>query len=180
MYNYSQERHRYSIKMSGLAMQLVYRPIFGATKLIRMDSVIGDPSNPDLRGTDIVLVLKSGRRITVSERFRDPRYYRYNDITVRNTSLVTGRKLEVVGLNSQYYMYGISNNNQDGFIRWDIMYSAKLMEHIEKNTGKFKIKKNTDNSSSFILIPRKGLFANKIIIHTFDYQFSPKPSVVGV
>lgn len=156
MYVYDPKRHEFSRKMSGVAFRKIYAPILRAVSLERMDSGSGGPTDPDLRGTDIVLILRSGRRITIAERFRKHSYIGYDDVTLRYSSLATGRKLEVVGLNAQYMLYAVANKEETDFLRWDLIYGPKLLEVLE--TLKLKPISNVDGSSRFVAIPRSVLF----------------------
>ncbi len=156
MYVYDPERHEFSRKMSGVAYRKIYVPVLRAVSLERMDSDSGGPTDPDLRGTDVVLILRSGRRVTVAERFRKHLYLGYNDVTLRYCSLATGRKLEVVGLNAQYMLYAVANMNETDFLRWDLIYGPKLLEILE--TLKPKPISNVNGSSRFVAVPRGVLF----------------------
>lgn len=157
MYAYSKERHEFSRKMSRVAFEVVYRPCLGAVSMERTDWGPEGPSDPDLRGTDVVLLLGSGRRVTVAERFRRAAYIDRDDVTVRYASVATGRRLEAGGLNAQYMLYAVADGAETGFLRWDLLYAAKLMEVLER--GRHEEWINADGSSSFKAVPRGDLFA---------------------
>ncbi|WP_157109824.1 hypothetical protein [Thermanaeromonas toyohensis] len=146
--------------MSEVAFSKIYVPVLGAISMERMDLDRGGPTDPDLRGTDVVLTLRSGRKVTVSERFRKADYAAYNDITLRYTSLATGRKLEVIGLNAQYMLYAVANSEETDFLRWDLLYATRLLEIAEMVERAEKYRKHNKNgSSSFLCIPRPMLVA---------------------
>lgn len=105
----------------------------------------------------MVLTLSTGRRVTVAERFRRARYARYDDITLRHSSLATGRKLEAAGVGAQYLLYAVVNAEETGFLRWDLVYTAKLMELAERLA--LQAVANTNGSSRFVAVPRAELFA---------------------
>lgn len=157
MYAYDPGRHEFSRKMSAIAFKEIYGPFFGAVGIERLDLNPGGPTDPDLRGTDVVLILRTGRRITVAERFRKAFYVGYDDVTIRCSSLATGKRLEVAGLNAQYMLYAVANEKETGFLRWDILYGPKLMEIVESGFFNFKRKRNTDSSSDFLVVPRRLL-----------------------
>lgn len=54
MYTYDLIRYEFSRKMSQIAFDQIYAPVLGATAALRMDLGPDGPSDPDLRGTDIV------------------------------------------------------------------------------------------------------------------------------
>ncbi|MGB9791859.1 MAG: hypothetical protein ACPLTR_04685 [Thermacetogeniaceae bacterium] len=165
---YSPERHEFSRKMSAIAFRQIYVPVFGAVGMKRTDNCPDGPTDPDLRGTDVVLILRSGRRITVAERFRRAPYVAYDDITIRCSSLLTGRKLEIVGLNAQYMLYAVANEDETGFLRWDILYAPKLMEIVD--SGSFEKRHNADGSSVFLAVPRKLLLNSGAIMASSEAE----------
>lgn len=177
MYPYSLERHEFSKKMSAIAFRQIYVPVFGAVGVKRTDGDSGGPTDPDLRGTDVVLILRSGRRITVAERFRKAPYIAYDDITIRCSSLVTGRKLEIVGLNAQYMLYAVANKEETGFLRWDILYATKLMEIVESES--FEKHHNTDGSSVFLAVPRRILLASGAVMASSEIKLRPSGTDVN-
>lgn len=172
MYAYKKERHDFSRSASRAAFAKIYVPVLGAVSMERMDSEPGGPTDPDLRGTDVVLTLRSGRRVTVAERFRTAWYLRYNDVTLREESLATGRRLEIASLNAQYMLYAVVNSRtwdvEEGpdevrFLRWDLLYAPRLLEVAEayvSSTPPGRCRRlNKNGSSSFVFVPRRLLFA---------------------
>lgn len=166
MYVYDPKRHDFSRKASKIAFARVYAPILGAISLERLDSAPEGPTDPDLRGTDVVLTLNSGRRVTVAERFRRAQYIGYDDVTLRCSSLQTGRKLEVVGLNAQYMLYAVVNEEETDFLRWDLLYGPRLVEVVE--ALKFQAIPNINGSSTFLPVPRKILFRSGAVAATSE------------
>lgn len=169
MYHYDPARHEFSRKMSQIAFSKIYVPVLDAISVERMDAGM-DPSDPDLRGTDIILVLKTGRRVTIAERFRQAQYIRFNDITLRYSSLATGRKLEIIGMNAQYMLYAIANKQMNGFLRWDLLYAARLLEVAEKILP--PIISNVNGSSRFIAVPLNSLSSAGAIVHSSEKRIA--------
>lgn len=167
MYVYDPTRHEFSRKMSQIAFDQIYVPVLGATAVERMDLGPDGPSDPDLRGTDIVLTLRTGRRVTVAERFRRAKFAGYDDVTIRFSSLATGRKLEIVGLNAQYMLYAVANREETAFLRWDLLYASRLMEVAEAFHS--EPIPNANGSSQFLAIPRKVLFSTGAVAATSEW-----------
>ncbi|MDI6814178.1 MAG: hypothetical protein QMD10_11670 [Desulfitobacteriaceae bacterium] len=170
MYNYDPGRHKFSRDMSKVAFDKIYAPVLGAVNIERTDCDPGGPTDPDLRGTDVVLTLSTGRRITVAERFRHAGYIVYDDVTIRYSSLVTGRKLEIVGLNAQYMLYAVANEEEDDFLRWDLLYAARLLEVAEAFIA--PLRSNVNGSSKFLAIPRRLLFKMGAIVKSSERQIA--------
>ncbi|MGQ9825232.1 MAG: hypothetical protein ACUVSK_09575 [Desulfotomaculales bacterium] len=136
----------------------------------RTDCNSDGPTDPDLRGTDVVLTLSTGRRITVAERFRHADYIAYDDVTLRYSSLVTGRKLEITGLNAQYMFYAVANKEEDDFLRWDLLYAARLLEVAEAFA--VPLKSNINGSSKFLALPRLLLFKTGVIVRSSERRIA--------
>lgn len=177
MYAYDPGRHEFSRKMSAIAFKEIYGPFLGAVGIERLDLNPGGPTDPDLRGTDVVLILRTGRRITVAERFRKAFYVGYDDVTIRCSSLATGKRLEVVGLNAQYMLYAVANEKETGFLRWDILYGPKLMEIVE--AGSFRRMCNADGSSNFLAVPRRLLMSLGAVVASSEIDLRSLPEMLS-
>lgn len=180
MYVYKKERHDFSRSMSRAAFKKIYVPVLGAVSIERMDTEPGGPTDPDLRGTDVVLTLRSGRRVTVAERFRTAEYIKYDDVTIREVSMATGRKLEIVGLNAQYMLYAVVNQTLEDFtedesriefLRWDLLYAPLLLEVAERVARDERYRHfNKNGSSGFVSVPRSFLFAAGAVAATSEQR----------
>lgn len=160
---YNPLRAGFSRRMSEIAFAVVYGPVLQAVAMERMDAGPGGPTDPDLRGTDVVLLLRSGRRVTVAERFRLVHYLHFDDVTMRFRSLVTGHVLELAGLNAQYMLYAVTDAEDytggSCLLRWDLLNGPRLLEVVEAwVAAKHKENANRNGSSTFVGIPRPVLF----------------------
>jgi len=162
-------RAEFSRRMSEIAFAVVYGPVLQAVAMERMDAGPGGPTDPDLRGTDVVLLLRSGRRVTVAERFRLVHYLHFDDVTLRFRSLVTGRVLEIAGLNAQYMLYAVTDAEDyrggSCLLRWDLLNGPRLLEVVEEwMVANRRENVNQNGSSSFVGIPRPVLFRAGAIV----------------
>lgn len=157
-----------------IALDAIYSPL--GWKPVKFQSNYGihiDKSD----GIDYIF-LKDDELISVQERFRDSRYQKYSDFTIRyrrdQNKDSTQHKSEFYKLKAQYFVYGIVNGTKTdfssclSFLKYAVIDLAAFYEKIKsnhirisENARKFSrivddkiieipIICNRDNSSSFI------------------------------
>lgn len=131
------------------------------------------------QGIDYIFTDNSGNLKTIQERFRESKYQKYSDFTIRyrrdNNMVSSRRESEYYKMRADYFTYGITNclktdiSQCTDFIKFAVIDLKKVYEKIDigliviKNTGKHTcekvngkiicpIKFNHDGSSSFFPI----------------------------
>lgn len=178
-----------------IAIPKIYEPLgWKQIPLVKEEANYIDMNN----GIDYIFE-KDGRRITVQERFREKKYERYNDFTIRyrrdENKLMERVESEYYKITADYFTYGITNGSKTNlstctdFVKYVIIDLTKIFEKI--NTGKIlivdnkknvcqveedklvcPIKYNTDSSSSFVPIDITlliRLFGDNTVVKRFGY-----------
>ena len=161
-----------------------------------------DPSHDEvidiMEGIDYIF-FSENKKISIQERFRDKKYYKYNDFTLRYQRPWNKRedrkKSEFYKIKADYLVYGIINQSKedykyaDNFLKVIVidlnvireLYKNKyiIIEETHSKTCRIKddtlicpINYNIDRSSSFIvfdIIMLDDLFSNEFIKYQHGY-----------
>lgn len=176
--NYNFDREFTDFVHNNLAIELIYKKLnWTPQELNKILSQNVDVNN----SVDYFFIDNNYNKIiTVQERFRESKYYKYNDFTIRferEFNPCEDRKLsEYYKLNVDYFVYGIINSlksqkeNATDFIKYAVIDVKKLKQlmdegqiYVDRNynsrcckevNGKLccPVNYNFDNSSSFIPI----------------------------
>jgi len=101
---------------------------------------------------DGILIMDTGVRYACSYRFRKYKYWKYKDVTFRNTR-PSGINSDIAKMSVDFFIYGVLNKQETGFMWYIILRELqKLLHYIEKHPSIKEIRNNKDNSSDFIAI----------------------------
>lgn len=187
---YSSDRQFTDFVHSNLAIPLIYKTLhwnqinLEANEARKIDMEIG-----------VDYVFESNqKRITVQERFRDKKYVKFNDFTIRyereHSKLDNQLKSEFYKMKADYFVYGIIDQSKEtytqavDFMKFAVIDLKKIYEKInqgdiiiEDNKQNFcfiknrklhcPIKQNLDKSSSFFPIDIQyllRLWGNEMIL----------------
>lgn len=129
-----------------VAIPKIYNPL-GFTEV---KSEVG--SLLDLRkGIDYVGVFDN-TEITIQERFRKEQYKDYRDITFRYDRPSNNRKSEYFKIESDIFLYGITNAAEDDF-EWAYMFEVgPVLDAIKNKKLRYSLRSNGGTDTRFIAI----------------------------
>lgn len=162
MANYISDRAFTDYVHNNIAMPKVYKPINWKKHKIAPDELKSLDIN---QGIDYVFKDSQGNIKTVQERFRESKYQRYTDFTIRyrrdNNTHTARVESEYYKMNAKFFTYGITNCLKSGnlrsctdFLKFAIIDLEKVYAKIEE--GSLLIR---DNGRSFSRITKD----NKIV-----------------
>ena len=131
-----------------IAIPKIYTPL-GITNII---SEVG--TKADLRdGIDYIGHFE-GQAFTIQERFRQPQYKNYTDITFRYDSPDArgDTRREFFKIKAEAFLYGIANDTGDDFA-WAYMFAVEpVLEAVVNGEIVYQYKSNGPNDTGFIAI----------------------------
>lgn len=171
---YKDDRSFTNYVHENLALPLIYKKLGWTQKQIDASLLEYIDIN---EGVDYVFTGKQGEEIKSQERFRRTKYQTYSDCTLRyrrdNNPVVSRHKSEYYKVKADYLVYGITNNDLTGFVKFVVVDLKVLFSKIDNGLitpeygGNFSrivngkmiavIKDNVDDSSSFVAFDVKQL-----------------------
>ena len=118
---------------------------------------------------DCLLHLKTGLSNHTSFRFRNFRYYDFQDITLRFIR-PSGRTCDLAKINAKWFLYGVLSEDNKGFsraiiIKWTNSFEEYLAKHPEILSEETQ---NKDGSSTFKSIKIRDI-PPEFVVFSYDY-----------
>ena len=194
MANYAADRKFSDYVHENLALKLIYEPL--SWRPINLEQRLAQHLDMS-KGIDYCFTDMNDDLITVQERFREQKYWRYNDITLRyrrdQNSNVLNVKSEFYKIEADYMVYGVVNASKfnhelaSKFVKFAVLDMKALMFAFEKKLIAVKrvhtnqcfiengvlvcpVNYNRDGSSSFVPVDLKLLLQCNIAAKIILYQ----------
>lgn len=174
---FSQDNKNFTDKCHLLAQRIIYPKLFNVPfEMLKFeDSSLGtNDKNNILDGQmaidRIVKVKKEGFNsdveFMVQERFRQPKYAKYKDLTITEWNTITNLPSELYKLNAGLFVYGYANNFPDpsGFIEVVVVDTAKMIIQLIRDELNCGLEMNHRSEQTFITITFKQLYESGCLI----------------
>lgn len=187
---YEADNANFSNKAHMAARTKIYPSFFGVKgeNISFFDTLLLDKKSKDLQGLldgslaiDRIIKIKTKNlnypvEFTFQERFREPQYSFYQDITITEFNGASGMPSELYKIKANYFLYGYFDNDRDDFDEAIIINVPNLLKAITGEQIYYSFSRNS-KEQTFLTVPFKELFKGRDIIK-FHYV-SGKYTIYG-
>lgn len=111
--------------------------------------------------------LRAPLRISVQERFREPQYMRFPDVTVTEWNLPSDTPSELHKFAAQLFVYGFYDKHLDRILAATVVDVARLLTGLAQGRLKYRPEKRPGRDQSFVCFTVADLHAVGAIFFVF-------------